>query len=316
LAASWLARVPRNEPVAGEANFLLGMSEFYRGSFDKSFAAFNYIAGKLPLTEVYNNLGVVESRRGRRAAAVDYFTKAVSADPNDPDYRFNLGVALYRNGDSAGAARQLREELQRKPTDGEAKTLLDNINRGVPPPMQTSATTPSATSSANAMFAPNQVRLPMERIKRNYDEASYRQLEMEIHNLTEQRLARTDQQSHATYYVNRGKQLLAQNATADAEKEFREAIRTDSQDAAAHAGLAKVLEAKGDLAGARSEAATSIRLRPSADAYLVLARVSLQQNQVEAAADAVGHALQLEPSNQAALNLKQEVAAKQAVAGH
>ena len=36
--------------------------------------------------------------------------------PNDADYRFNLAVALFKNGDSAGAARQLREELQQRPT--------------------------------------------------------------------------------------------------------------------------------------------------------------------------------------------------------
>ena len=88
--------------MAGEANFLLGMSEFYRGNYDKAYAAFNFLATRLPLTEVYNNLGVVEARRGRRAAAVEYFTKAVNADPNDPDYRFNLAVALYKSGDNAG----------------------------------------------------------------------------------------------------------------------------------------------------------------------------------------------------------------------
>ena len=131
-ASLWFSRVPKTDPVAGEANFLLGMSEFYRGNFDKAFAAFSYLSTRLPLTEVYNNLGVVEARRGRRASAVEYFSKAVNADPNDADYRFNLAVALFKNGDSAGAARQLQEELQQRPSDGEAKALLDMINRGVP----------------------------------------------------------------------------------------------------------------------------------------------------------------------------------------
>ncbi len=133
-AAAWFSRIPKDDPVAGEANFLLGMSEFYRASFEKAFSAFNYLATRLPLTEVYNNLGVVNARRGRRASAVEYFSKAVSADPNDPDYRFNLAVALFKNGDSAGAARQLREDLQRSPSDGEAKALLDLINHGATPP--------------------------------------------------------------------------------------------------------------------------------------------------------------------------------------
>ncbi len=32
-AAAWFTRIPKDDPVAGEANFLLGMSEFYRGKF-------------------------------------------------------------------------------------------------------------------------------------------------------------------------------------------------------------------------------------------------------------------------------------------
>ena len=40
-ASSGLREFPKMS-VAGEANFLLGMSEFYRGNFDKSYAAFSY----------------------------------------------------------------------------------------------------------------------------------------------------------------------------------------------------------------------------------------------------------------------------------
>jgi Tfp pilus assembly protein PilF/TolB-like protein len=188
-AAVWFSRVPKTDPAAGEANFLLGMSEFYRGNFDKAFAAFSYLSTRLPLTEVYNNLGVMEARRGRRASAVEYFSKASNADPNDGDYRFNLAVALFKNGDSAGAARQLRDELQQRSTDGEAKSLLDMINRGVLPPPPS---LPNAAPPGNALLAANQAHIPMERIKRNYDETSYRQLEMEINNFDEARLAKTD----------------------------------------------------------------------------------------------------------------------------
>ncbi len=95
----------------------------------------------------------------------------------------------------------------------------------------------------------------MERIKRNYDEASYRQLEMEIHNLAEARLAKADPHTHAAYHVQRGKELLAQNMPDDAEAEFRDAISTDYNNDAAHAQLAMLLEKKGDVSGARSRGA-------------------------------------------------------------
>ncbi len=312
-ASSWFVRVPKDDPLAGEATFLLGMSEFYRGNFEKASVAFSTLLARLPLTEVYNNLGVVDSRRGRRSSAVDYFAKAVAADPNNADYRFNLAVAQYKAGDSAGAARQLKEELQRRPTDGEARALLDNINRGVPPPLASAnANPPGGTSSA--MFPAGQGHVPLERIERNYNEASYRQLAMEIYNLTEQKLAKADGPTQASYHVDRGKELMAQTMPAEAEKEFRAAIQADPNDAAAHAGMAAVLEQKGDALNARSEAQLSIGIKPNADALLVLARLDLKQNQVQPAADAVNQALRLDPANQAATALKQQLAIKSATA--
>ena len=304
-ASLWLSRIPKDDAVAGQANFLLGMAEFYRGNYEKAYTAFTFLAARLPLTEVYNNLGVVEGRRGRRAASIEHFTKAVAADPSDPDYRFNLAVALYKNGDNAGAAQQLREELQRRPNDAEAKGLLENINRGLSAPTAPASTTPILG------VPPTGVRVPLERIKRNYDEASYRQLQVEIHNLTEERLGKSDRKAHSAYHSDRGKDLLARNATADAESEFREAIALDYNNAAAHAGMARAYEQKGDTFNARSEAQTSVRLQPNVDAWLVLARLDLKQNRIDAASDDVKNALKLEPGNSAAQALQREVSAKQ-----
>jgi tetratricopeptide (TPR) repeat protein len=180
----WLAKIPKDDPAAGEAAFLLGMSEYNRGNLDRAYAAFNSLVTRLPLTEVYNNLGVVDARRGRRTAATEYFSKAVAADPNDTDYRFNLALAHFKSGDNTSAAKELREELQLRPSDAEAKSLLEAINRGF------TASAASSASAAATAGATNQPRIPIERIKRNYDEASYRQVEMEINNLSQQRLTK------------------------------------------------------------------------------------------------------------------------------
>ena len=305
-ASVWFARIPKTDSAIGEASFLLGLSEFYRGNFDKAFAAFNYLSTRVPLTELYNNMGVAEARRGRRPQAVEYFTKAANADPNDADYHFNLAVALFKNGDSAAASRQLKDELQQRPSDGEAKALLDMINRGVQPPPPT-----PPVVAGNALLPPSQLHLPMERIKRNYDEASYRQLQMQIHNFEEARLATMDRTKQAAYHVEQGKELLAKNVSDQAEVEFRAAIAADSGNVAAHAQLAGLLEKKGDVAGARAEAQTSIRLKPNVDGLLVMARLDLKQNQTQLASSEVGRALALEPGNATALTLKRDIAARQ-----
>ncbi len=289
-AASWFARVPISDPVAPEANFYLGLSAFYLGQFERAENAFAFCASRFPLTEVYNNLGVAEARRGKRKA-VEWFQRAVEADPRDADYRFNLALALYHAGEATAAARQLRETLTLRPSDYEAKSLLDSIGNG------------QLTAAA---------KLPQERIKRNYDETSFRQLALEIQNLTEARLAKADPKTHAAFHVEHALALLQQGFNAEAQTELREAVALDAANPAAHAGLARTLETSGNPVEARAEAQAALRLQPSADAFLVLGHLDLKENKLESAAANAQQALTLEPSNQKALALKNEVAAKRA----
>src|SRR5262249_37876358 len=123
------------------------------------------------------------------------------------------------------------------------------------------------------------------------------------------RLHKTDLASHVAYHVQRGRELLDQGLPAEAEKQFREALALDPNQPGAHAGLARVMEANQDKAGARKEAQTSLRLSPSAEAYLVLARLDLADNNFAAAAQNVDRALALDPANAAAVALKHDIAA-------
>jgi Tfp pilus assembly protein PilF/TolB-like protein len=282
-AASWLARIPKTDANANEAQFYLGLATFYAGHMDKAENAFQTLAARLPLTEVLNNLGVVAARRGEKTAR-GYFEKTVLTDPNEPDYRFNLAVTLFREGDTQGAARELRELLAIH-SDGEAKTFLEAVASGTQP-----------------------ARIPLERIKRNYDESTFRQIALEIENTNEARLAKSDPASHAAFHVRHGQELLQSGLPGEAEKEFREAVVLDPANAGAHAGLATVLENDQDIAGARNEARMSLKLQPTADAYLVMARLDLAENKSASAAQNLDHALALDPANTAAAALKRDIA--------
>jgi Flp pilus assembly protein TadD/TolB-like protein len=292
-AVSTLARVSEDNPLAREANFYLGLAAYYHGDFQRADSAFRFVAARLPLAEVYNNLGVVSSR-GDRKIAVEYFQKAIEADPNDPDYHFNLAIELYRAGDAAGASRQLRETLLLRPSDAAAKSLLDAI-------------TPDPTQRT---LVPASQKIPTERVRANYDESSFRQLALKIEAVAEQRLAKADPKTHSQFHTDRGHQLLAQGFLSEAEAEFREAIALNPSNPEAHAGLASVLEAENNLAGARAEAEEALRLRQFPEPLLVLAKLDLRDNRAEAAAENIDRALRLEPSNAAALALKRAVAAK------
>jgi tetratricopeptide (TPR) repeat protein/TolB-like protein len=295
-AISSLARVPENSPLAREATFYLGLAAYYQGDFQRAESAFAFVAARFPLAEVYNNLGVVSSRADRKTAAA-YFQKAIDADPNDPDYHFNLAIELYRTGDVAGASRQLHDTLSLRPGDAAAKSLLDAI------------TSDASTPSQRAVVPATQ-KTPLERLRANYDESSFRQLAVKLEGAAEQRLAKTDSLTHAQFHSDRGHQLLTQGFISEAEAEFREAIALNPSNPEAHAGLASVLEDQNNEPGSRSEAEEALRLRQFPEPLLVLARLDLRDNRTEAAAENIAQALRLEPSNAPALALKRAVAAK------
>ncbi len=293
-AASWFARIPGADPLAREGNFDLGLCAFYLGDFARAETAFNFLLSRLPLTEIYNNLGVVAARRGKKSE-VEFFEKAVEADPNEADYHFNLGVALLRSGDNAGAIRQVREALTLRPSDTEARSLLEQT-----------AGNASTRLAGHTAAAP---KLPLERIKSNYDEASYRALALEIQNAAEVKFSTKNPAEHAAYHVERGRELLAQGFIEEAEASFREAILLDPTNADGHAGLARALENTAP-ANSAAEARTAIQLHPSAEAWLVLARLDMNANHLDSATENINHALVLEPSNATAQALRRTLAAK------
>jgi len=289
--------------VAREANFYIGLAAYAHGDFAKSESAFEFVAARLPLAEVYNNLGVVAARRGQKKA-VDYFERAIQNDPSDPDYHFNLGVTLTLAGDRASAARELHTALDRRPNDAEAKMLLDSLT----PPAGGAGIGPSSATS----------KAPLERIKRNYEENAFRQMTTQMKGWVEQQFARSDPRAHARFHVELGKELLAHGFTAEAEAEFHHAAVVDPSSTAPLTALAAALaqdkdkddDAGGDAVEARVQAEASLRVRESAEAYLVLARLDLRENRMEAAAQNINRALQLEPGNPAGQDLKRTLAAK------
>ena len=155
-------------------------------------------------------------------------------------------------------------------------------------------------------------RLPLERIKRNYDETSYRQLAMEIQNAREMRFADMSRPQHAAAHVQRGQELLSQSLNDDAEGEFREAVLLDPANADAHAGMAKVLDARNDLAAARAEVQAALQLMPTADSYLLLAGLDVKQDRLDSARENVDRAARIDPNHPGIAVLRRAITARQA----
>ena len=146
---------------------------------------------------------------------------------------------------------------------------------------------------------------PVERVRRTYSETSYRQAAFQMREMRATRMAMLPMAQQATEYSALGQDALKQGLIPQAEADFQSALSVDGKSAAAHAGLAEVRERSNDAGQARAEAVSSLRLQPNAPALLVMARLDLAKNDLGIAADEVSQALQLEPQNSSALNLKQ-----------
>ena len=299
-AAATLAKVPRSSRRALEANFYLGLARFNSGKYAEAEAAFNFVAGRLPLPEVVNNQGVSAVRQGHNA--VPLFRRASAADPNDPDYHYNLAVSLFRQGDFAGATREVDQTLKLRPSDAEAAQLKTSIAAGRKP----TATAASATADT----ADTGTFDPIERIRRTWSEASFRQAAFEIDQMRALRMATLPRDQQAVQYSQLGRDYLGQGLVPEAEQQFQAALTANPSSAEAHAGLAQVRQRSGDPNAARAEAEASLKLQPNPDAYLVLARIEFQANQLDAAAADVNNALKLDPRNSAALGMKQALGSR------
>ncbi|WP_348268562.1 tetratricopeptide repeat protein [Edaphobacter paludis] len=307
-AAATLAKVPHSDRRALEAGFYLGLARFNSGKYAEAEAAFAFVASRLPLPEVVNNQGVAASRQGHNA--VPLFQRASTADPNDPDYHYNLAVSLLRQGDFAGAEREIDETLKLRPTDNEAVLLKARIHSGrsLKP---TPATAPKADGAkAAAPSADDSDFEPLERIRRTYSEASFRQAAFQLDQMRAMRLADLPPAKQAAEYSQSGNDYLAQGLIPEAEQEFEAAITADPSSADAHTGLAQVREHTGNIDDARNEAQTSLKLHPSVAAYLVLAKIELQAKQMEASASDVSNALKINPKDPSALAMRQALLAR------
>jgi tetratricopeptide (TPR) repeat protein/TolB-like protein len=306
-AATTLAKIPSTDRRALEASFYLGLARFNSAKYAEAESAFAFVASRLPLPEVVNNQGVASSRQGHDAAPL--FQRASVADPNDPDYHYNLSVALLRRGDFAGAQREVDLTLKLRPTDTEAASLKSRISAGR---SITDSTKPS--TSATGTPASEQTGAPdfepLERIRRTYSEASFRQAAFQLDQMRAIRMATLPPAEQAAEYTQLGQDYLAQGLIPEAEQEFQAAIAADSASAAAHAGLAQVRERSGSTEDAHREATTSLSLHPNVTAYLVLARIELQANHMSESAAEVSKALQLEPGNTAAQGMRQALQAR------
>jgi tetratricopeptide (TPR) repeat protein len=301
-AAAAYAKVDRSAPEALEAGFYRGLSLLFSGSYPQAEAAFKSVAMVLPLAEVLNNQGVALSRLGRDGSAE--FLAAENAEPNQADYHFNVAVSLKRRGQTSAALAELAQCLKLRPNDTEAQELQMEWAGPAASPAHSGGVDQGGDAGAKAD--------PLERIVRSFDAGAFRQAAGMLDQVEAARLAELAPHDRAVKLAGQAQDYLDRGLLLEAERLYQSAVAADTSAAEAHAGLAEVRERSGDVASARKEAHAALELKPSAEAYLVLGRLDLADNHLDAAGQEAAAALRLDPTSRGAQDLSRQVAAKAA----
>lgn len=317
-AALAYGHLKSNDADALEADFHRGLAYFYTGKYLPAEDAFAFVTTRLPLPEAVNDEGVAATRRGKDGAPL--FQQAITEDPRDADYHFNLALAYARRNDAPNALKEAQAALALRPSDTEIQAFANNLRN--PGFLKATDPDPSASTPTNGPGTPQQLptnpavspainpNLPLERIKRTYNEAAFRQAAFEMEQLETLHAATEPRSTQLAALLTSGRHYLNAGLLVESEREYNRALAMDPRSADAYTGLARIRERTGDRAAAAQLANRSIQLHDTPGAHLVLARLALLNNQVPQAANEVATALRLNPADAEALGLRQAVVAR------
>jgi Tfp pilus assembly protein PilF len=152
---------------------------------------------------------------------------------------------------------------------------------------------------------------PLERIERGFDAQAFHQAALMLEQIQASRLAALGPLERSQKLCAQAHDYLDRGLLLQAERLYLSALAADPKAAAAHAGLAQIRERTGDAKAARKEAVTSLELMPSIDAYLVMVRLDLAANHLYEARQNLAAALEIDPKNMPALELKRQIEARE-----
>src|SRR5262245_22956494 len=123
-ALEQLSLVDDKNPRYDEAQFYTVVAQDALGQTEQALGTLKKLAARLPLFEVYNNIGVLLIKQKQYKDAVDHLKPASEAAPKDTDTLFNLGYAYYLAKDNNNAVAALKNEIKQRASDGEAFYVL------------------------------------------------------------------------------------------------------------------------------------------------------------------------------------------------
>jgi tetratricopeptide (TPR) repeat protein len=299
LALMSVLPVPADSPWARRARFLAGLSYLSRSKLDDAFSTFKKLVDASPTPSALNNIGIVQLRRGGNSQTGQpsyYFDQAVKADPDDPDYAFNLGYAYALERDPQAAIYWLRESVRRNTADGEAHfilaTELATVGSSTEALRERELARRLSSTFDQWERRPGSEIVPtgLERVKDGIDLPHARQLDLTL--VTSER---RDQRDLARFYLDRGRRQFEQEHDHQALEDLNRAVYLSPYEADAHLLIGRIHLRNGRSSEAIDAFKISIWSAETVQAHLALGEAYLQAHNTEAARVEAERAVALDP---------------------
>jgi tetratricopeptide (TPR) repeat protein len=303
--------IPPDSPNARRARFLAGLAYLDLARNEEAYKTLKALADEHPTAAVLNNLGVLQLRRGgatpQTGLPMYYFSKAVEADPDDPDYLFNLAYAYWMYRDHPAATYWLREAVRRNRADADAHFVLGTAlaaagnateaarERDLARRLSADYESLDRKKFANAFDG---VPRRLERIKQDLDPPRSRRIDTRLA-ASEQR----DQEEVARFHLDRGRRLFQQENDRAAVDELDRALYLSPYLAEAHLLLGRIHLRSGRIQDAISALKISLWSAETADVHVALGEAYRQDKDPTAARAEAERALALNPASEDARQL-------------
>ncbi|MGH9406210.1 MAG: tetratricopeptide repeat protein [Terriglobia bacterium] len=312
-SAQWLSRLAARDDDYLRSLFLSGVDNFLLGRDAEAERDFSTLSTEMPLSEVWNNLGVLEARGGDEKDALAHFERAHQMDPSDADYTFNLGACSVDLGQYPQAVRYLEAAKTESPDNLGVRTLLAYAMQKSGDEAQSRVELEWVSRhDGSAMADLSDQILPESRLKKQYNGAAFRLLSAAVHNSLEDVLNREPPEQHGRFHLLRGEDYIKQGRLPEAIRELSEAASLIPDNANVHFFLGQARELHGDHEKAVGQFDIALQINNSAVTHLWLAHAYLSLHELPEARAQGQAALTLEPGNADAQRLMNSIQQQQA----
>lgn len=305
-ALEQLNLIDDKNPRYDEAQFYIGVAENALGHVDQSLASLKKLAARLPLFEVYNNIGVLLIKQKQYKEALDHLKPASDAAPRDTDTLFNLGYAYFLAKDNANAAATLKDETKQRPSDGEAFYILSKALAAAGDQAGATAASDQAKKLLPSFAQWETKGAPqLGRLKTSFSKINYYRYKRDQDERLNSQTRITSLSPQADQLLETARNAFVAGRNEDALQALGKVLQVAPQNYEAHLLMGRVYERRGDFDRAANALKAALFWNPKlGPAHVLLGRIAVLKSDCASAQASAGKAIEIDPNDQDALALK------------